>query len=198
MRAPARGIAGSPAECPGRGAPACSSGPQHAFVGARGLLLGLAPLRGLALASAALKWRGRWCSAGAGTAPRSLEVRSHKGRDVTGPEALAGRPVLRRAGPWGPEGLRSAGNRKGRLRVIGCGIACLRQRGKSASCPLGCRSPARLAQLDRALASGAKGHRFESCIARTRARNRWIFQAVPGPSLFRRALQEGRLSGGGG
>ena len=26
--------------------------------------------------------------------------------------------------------------------------------------------PARLAQLDRALASGAKGHRFESCIAR--------------------------------
>src|SRR5215472_3345200 len=32
--------------------------------------------------------------------------------------------------------------------------------------PSGRRS-ARLAQLDRALASGAKGHRFESCIART-------------------------------
>lgn len=45
-------------------------------------------------------------------------------------------------------------------------IACLRRSGTSVTPPTPEVSPARLAQLDRALASGAKGRRFESCIAR--------------------------------
>ena len=50
------------------------------------------------------------------------------------------------------------------------------------------RAFARLAQLDRALASGAKGHRFESCIARQRSpRDDSGFPDRSGASPFRRS-----------